>query len=81
MSSYTVRSRRNHSFEFDTNRGYLKAASETRVWPDGCREHIFLIGDLDFALTDAPQLAAAILNVYHAQLDAEGLIVKASHDD
>lgn len=78
MSLYTVENRRNHSFEFDTNRSYLKAASETRVWPDGHREHVFLIGDVDFALTDAPQLAAAVLNVYHALLAAEDLQIKVA---
>ncbi|NLE78298.1 MAG: hypothetical protein GX610_01750, partial [Rhodococcus sp.] len=77
MSSYTVESRREYPFEFDTNSGYITAASETRVWPDGHREHVFLIGDVDFALTNATQLAAAVLDVYFAQLDAEGLMVKA----
>ncbi|WP_152640976.1 hypothetical protein [Rhodococcus sp. Chr-9] len=70
-----------HEFEFDTGVGYVKVWSGTRVSSSGHREHVVGIGETDFALTDAPMLATALLTVYQQQIDAEGLTVKAVRDE
>ena len=77
---YTVEHRHEHPDEFDDGTGYLKVGSEIRVKPGGIREPVVTIGDVDFALTDAPQLALAVLQMYGALIDAEGLAIGVIDD-
>lgn len=74
-SAYTVEHRQVFPQEFDDGTGYLEVGAEIRVKDNGFRELVVTIGNVDFALTDAPLLASALLAMHFALIEAEGLSI------